>query len=174
MANYTPSTPNNFLGVRAEFDKIAEAIEWQLDREGTSPNYMQSDLDMNGFSIVNYNLEELSPITSVFGRQGEVVALAEDYSEFYLQTIENQSIGKLVDVDLTGLQVGYSLSWNGMQFVPTPNGGGGSSAFTGLVDTPNSYTGHQGKAMVVNLTETGLEFTDNLDNLINTVDGGSF
>jgi hypothetical protein len=36
---------------------------------------------------------------------------------------------------------------------------GGVNQFTELTDTPSSYTGHAGKVVVVNETETGLEFT---------------
>jgi hypothetical protein len=40
-----------------------------------------------------------------------------------------------------------------------PGGGGGSSDFLGLSDTPDSYVGQAGKGVVVNGTATGLEFT---------------
>ena len=39
------------------------------------------------------------------------------------------------------------------------SGGGGSSDFLGLTDTPNSYTGQAGKGVVVNGAATGLDFT---------------
>lgn len=174
MANYTPSTPNSFLAVRAELDKIAVAIEWQVDREGTSPNFMEADLDMNGFALLNYDIEKSSVVTSVFGRTGAIVAQASDYSQFFLQDISGESIGTLADVSLAGLQIGYGLTWNGTQFVPSPSGGGGVSTFTGLTDTPNNYTGSQGALLVVDPTESALVFTNNVDNLIDTIDGGAF
>lgn len=174
MANYTPSTPNNFLAVRAELDKIAIAIEGQLDRDGTAPNFMESDLDMNGFSILNENAEDSNTVSSVFGRTGDVVAEAGDYNQFYLQDISTQDIGTLNDVSITGIQFGDLLSWDGNQFVPVPSGGTGVSSFAELTDTPNTYAGNQGKALIVDPTESGLLFTDSLDDLIDTVDGGSF
>lgn len=39
-------------------------------------------------------------------------------------------------------------------------GGGGSTTFTGLTDTPSSYTGTQGYLVRVNSAATGLEFFD--------------
>jgi hypothetical protein len=48
----------------------------------------------------------------------------------------------------------------------TGGGGGGSSTFTGLTDTPSSYSGYGSYLVAVNATATGLEF-------INTVDGGT-
>lgn len=35
------------------FSDIAEAFDNTLSRDGTSPNLMQADLDLNGFSIIN-------------------------------------------------------------------------------------------------------------------------
>ena len=39
-------------------------------------------------------------------------------------------------------------------------GGGGATTFTGLTDTPNSYSGQAGKVVAVKGDETGLEFID--------------
>lgn len=41
-------------------------------------------------------------------------------------------------------------------------GGGGSTTFTGLTDTPSSYTGQANKKVVVNGGETALEFVDDV------------
>lgn len=38
------------------------------------------------------------------------------------------------------------------------SGGAGASSFLDLTDTPNAYTGQTGKAVIVNVTEDGLEF----------------
>ncbi|QZI86163.1 hypothetical protein PODOV061v2_0019 [Vibrio phage 172P1] len=173
MANYTPSTPNNFLAVRAELDKIAVAIEGQLDREGTAPNFMEADLDMNGYALLNYDVANSAVVSSVFGRTGAVTAEASDYSAFYLSDITNQSIGDLADVSLSGLQVGYVLAWNGTSFLPSA-GAGGVSTLVGLTDTPSTYTGNQGKVLIVDPSESEMLFTDNIDNLIDTIDGGAY
>lgn len=49
-------------------------------------------------------------------------------------------------------------------------GGGGSSTFTALTDTPSSYTGQAGKAVVVNAGATALEFVS----AVQEFDGGNF
>jgi hypothetical protein len=48
----------------------------------------------------------------------------------------------------------------------TISGGGGSSTFIGLTDTPSSYTGYAGYLVAVKSTADGLEF-------INVIDGGT-
>ena len=174
MADYIPSTPNSFLAVRAELDKIAVAIESQLDRDGTEPNYMEADFDMNGFQILNFKIDEGGDtlVASVFGRTGIVTAEAGDYSEFYLQDINSESIGSLIDVDTSGIQVGQILSWDGLRLTPTDTAA--ATTFVGLTDTPTEYLGKQGFILKVNTLEDGLEFANNIDDLVNIVDGGSF
>lgn len=43
--------------------------------------------------------------------------------------------------------------------IDTVSGGGGTTEFTDLTDTPSSYTGQAGKVVAVKSTEDGLEFT---------------
>ena len=57
--------------------------------------------------------------------------------------------GLLDDPDLATAQATLGIT----------GGGGGSSDFLGLTDTPNSYSGQAGKGVVVNGAATGLEFT---------------
>jgi len=47
-----------------------------------------------------------------------------------------------------------------MAFLRGSGGGGGSTTFLGLTDTPGVYTGNAGKAVAVNSGETALVFTD--------------
>jgi hypothetical protein len=58
---------------------------------------------------------------------------------------------------------GEILSWNGTDYAWTTDqtgsgGGGGSSDFSGLTDTPANFTGHGKKFVKVNVSESGLEF----------------
>lgn len=39
--------------LNANFQAIEEAFENTLSRDGTSPNYMESDLDLNSFDLLN-------------------------------------------------------------------------------------------------------------------------
>jgi len=72
--------------------------------------------------------------------------------------LSGTSINKLKDVDIATLAPsnGQALIWNGTNFVP----GDVTANFLGLTDTPSSYTGHQGKTVVVKSDESGLEFGD--------------
>jgi len=47
-----------------------------------------------------------------------------------------------------------------MAFLRGSGGGGGSTTFLGLTDTPGVYAGNAGKAVAVNSGETALIFTD--------------
>ena len=70
------------------------------------------------------------------------------------------SINELSDVDTsTPPTTGEVLKWNGTTWSPgtDASGSGGSSAFTGLSDTPGSL-GTAGQALVVNSGATALEF----------------
>ena len=53
MANYIPDSPRSVPQIRAELDKIAAVIETLLHRDGTAPNQMEADLDMDGNEILN-------------------------------------------------------------------------------------------------------------------------
>ena len=64
-----------------------------------------------------------------------------------------------VDAEPSNNQV---LKWDSTSkrwVVGDQSGGGGGGAFTDLTDTPASYAGQSGKAVVVNGTSDGLEFT---------------
>lgn len=64
-------------------------------------------------------------------------------------------------IQQAGASIGQALRWNGTAWAPgTDNtgGGGGSSTFTGLTDTPAAYTGAGGWFLRVNVGATALEF----------------
>lgn len=50
------------------------------------------------------------------------------------------------------------------------SGGGGAAQFTSLSDTPASYVGQAGDALVVNGTETGLEYVNGVNGTFTTAD----
>lgn len=47
------NTPNMFVGVNNNSNKIEIAFENTLSRDGTGPNHMIADLNMNGYNIIN-------------------------------------------------------------------------------------------------------------------------
>lgn len=59
---------------------------------------------------------------------------------------------------LESIGVGPGLELTGGILSATGGGSGGSSTFTGLSDTPDTYAGHAGELTVVNAGETALEF----------------
>jgi len=67
------------------------------------------------------------------------------------------------DVDTTGISDGYILKWDAAnsKWVVGAESGGGSSTFTGLTDTPGSYSSYGGYLVRVNSGETALEFLEN-------------
>jgi hypothetical protein len=53
MARYSRVTASSISGVNAELAKIETAISEMLDRDGTAPNQMEGDLDLNSNDILN-------------------------------------------------------------------------------------------------------------------------
>lgn len=54
----------------------------------------------------------------------------------------------------------YQAGIADIDLVAKTSGGGGSSTFTGLTDTPSTYSGQSGKLTQVNSAESAVEFTD--------------
>ena len=79
----------------------------------------------------------------------------------YLSSNPSYALNDLSDVSTTGAVNGKILKYNGTSWEiadDSTGGGGGSSNFTGLADTPSSLTA--GKWLKVNAGGTALEWTD--------------
>lgn len=62
MARYTPTgTVRSIPALNAELEKISEAFDGTLSREGDVPNQMEADLDMNGNEILNVVTDPNNP-----------------------------------------------------------------------------------------------------------------
>ena len=77
--------------------------------------------------------------------------------------ISELSIGILSDVDIATAppESGQALVWDGTYWVPgnvAAEGGGGSSTFVDLTDTPSTFTGNANSFVVVNSSATALVF----------------
>jgi len=71
----------------------------------------------------------------------------------------SKSVYQLEDVKLSSLTNNDVLKYNSTtKQWENGTGGGGATAFTDLTDVPSSYSGQGGKAVRVNVGETGLEF----------------
>ena len=92
-----------------------------------------------------------------------------DHATFsYLTNIIGQNLGNLLNVNDSAVTDGQILQFqsNTSQYLPVDmpsggSGGGGSSAFTGLTDTPSNFTGEAFKILRVNTAGTALEFIEN-------------
>jgi len=70
-----------------------------------------------------------------------------------------RNLNQLHDVNLSNLANNDVLKYNSTtELWENGVGGGGATAFTDLTDAPSSYSGQAGKAVRVNVGETGLEF----------------
>lgn len=77
----------------------------------------------------------------------------------YIFWIDSNDYSSTSRFDLSFTKPGYTLGTKlGITLIPG-NAIFNDSAFTSLTDTPASYTGQGGKTVVVNGTETGLEFS---------------
>lgn len=76
------STGSAIVTINDNYDKIEEAFENTLSRDGSTPNQMNADIDMNGNSILN--------VGSL-----EVVATSLDVDQL---TVGGQNINDLVDI----------------------------------------------------------------------------
>ena len=82
----------------------------------------------------------------------------------YLTSISSLSIDALSDVDTSTAAPanGQALVWSGTTWVPgsvAASGGGGSTTFVGLTDTPSTFTGNGDYFVKVNSAATALVFT---------------
>ena len=114
-----------------------------IDTEGDAAT---DDLDtINGGSTVNM-------IVIRAANDARTVVVKHNTGNIWLQ-------GK-ADINLDDLEDGLLLVWDGTKWfdIAAGGGGGGSSTFTGLTDTPSSFSGQAGKVPKVNSGESALEF----------------
>jgi len=99
-------TPGFDVTVNANNALIEAAIENTLSRDGTQPNQLDTELDMNSFRIVNLadGIDQQDAVTIAQLIQASIAGPV--------------SIGALIDVDLTGIQIDDILQWDGIQFLP--------------------------------------------------------
>jgi len=77
--------------INANFTAVAAAIEKQLSRDGTTPNVMSADLDMNGFTILNAEGIEGS------GDGGGSSFTISEYVVYHSDVGENTNNGLTID-----------------------------------------------------------------------------
>jgi hypothetical protein len=70
LANITGQETSAIAAINANNSEIEDAIENTLSRDGTSPNQMNADFDMNGNDILNAGLINGVDVTNLVGEQG--------------------------------------------------------------------------------------------------------
>lgn len=98
-------------------------------------------------------------VTTVFGRDGAVTAQAGDYTWAQID-LSASALADIADIDDTDIADGRLLSWSASDsahiYIAPPTTG--ATAFTGLSDTPASYSGQALRFLRVNTNEDGIEF----------------
>lgn len=123
------------------FEAIEDAIENTLSRDGTTPNQMTADLDMNGNDILNIGslslkngdtLKELVERAEQAADDAEAAAVhVEDFNQRYLGPFANDAAanayigtpaaGMLYFNTSTNVMRVYSTSWNDLQSAVNTN-----------------------------------------------------
>jgi hypothetical protein len=124
---------NTSVRLNSELEKIQTALEDGLSRSGSGPNEMSADLDMGGQDIINAGAVQCDSIT-VGGEQiASVAALAAE---------ADRAVQAATEADAArdeAVQAAASLS------------------------LPLIQSGDQGKALIVNSTEDGYEYSAPID-----------
>ncbi len=103
MTRYSKTNVSSISGVNSELQKIATAIDSLLDRDGTAPNSMESDLDLNSNSILNVangvagtdavNLNQLTALLSAASVTARTILKATATQDQVLFTAPTYVIG---------------------------------------------------------------------------------
>jgi hypothetical protein len=169
----------------ANLDAIDTAFDNTLSRDGSAPNTMSADFDLNGNDLLNggdLNAADIivagtSLITQVTAAAASAAAAAvsetnaatsETNAEAAFDSFDDRYLGAKasdpsVDNDGDALLSGalyFNTTVNSMKVYNGSTWGDLSvpTTFLALSDTPSAYTGDGGKFAKVNVGETGLEF----------------
>lgn len=91
MARYTQEDKFSVAGLNAENEKISVAFQDTLSRKGDSPNTMETDIDMNGYTLNNLAdpLLDQQPVTKAYAdaTYGAGSQFAEAAQQSYTDTL---------------------------------------------------------------------------------------
>jgi len=118
--------------LNANFASIISDLDNTISRDGSTPNQMEADLDMNNNDILNVNDIDVQDITVAGTSLAAQVAAAAASAAAAL-------VSEIAAAASAALAATLTL-------------------FTTLTDTPSSYSGEGGKFVKVNAGETALEF----------------
>lgn len=162
----------------ANNDAIETAFTNTLSRDGSAPNQMEADFDLNSNDLLNggtLNADDIviggvsiQDLVDAAAASAAAAAASEANVENLYDQFDDLFLGRkasapTLDNDGNALQKGaiyYNTTtdqlyvWNGSSWVAL----GGVSTFLGLSDTPSSYSGSALKVARVNAGETAIEF----------------
>ena len=160
----TPDTYSGQAGKVVQVNAGATALEFGTAGGGggapTDATYLVSTA--HGSLSAERVITDSTDVTWNLATAGQVQAIIPA-NAIELSQIQEVLSGTLVGRSTTGtgdlesLGIGTGLELAG-GILSATGGGGGSSTFLGLTDTPDSYSGQAGKAVLVNAGATALEF----------------
>jgi hypothetical protein len=108
ILNDITDAPGFDVTVNDNWRLIEQAIENTYSRDNTVPNFLEGPLDANSFRLNNLadGIDQQDAVTIAQLIQASIAGPV--------------SIGSLIDVDLTGINVDDILQWDGIQFLPVP------------------------------------------------------
>ena len=158
-----PTIPSN-IGDLANVASTAPTNNQVLKWNGSawSPAADSAGIALNSISV-SVNAVGASTLTYT-NTTGEFNYTPPDLSA-YLTSVG--SIGSHTDVNISSVQNDQVLKYNSTtskwENKPDATGGGGSTTFLGLTDTPANFTSQAGKYLKVNAGATALEYVDPIE-----------
>ena len=146
-----------------ETASVDKDLIWKINKDGdttqdgtvTAEDFVKADgsaiTDLSGYYTKAES--DTNDIAILEAAEASDVSKSTDLTDMP-QTLGTANAGKILEVNAAG--DGYEL----IDKLSGSGSGSGSSTFTGLTDTPISYTGQAGKYLQVNRGENSLEFTD--------------
>jgi len=161
ITQVSPSQSDKVTTINAAIEQLDNLLANELDVTVTADFLLTGTEQNNSFS---YNLTgtpsdfvmAINARQKLFAVRNETGAVAT----IEVDPDEDGADGRTVDVADGNFVLLFSDGLNVDSIGTITSGGGGSSAFVTLTDTPSDYTGQAGKMVVVNGAEDALVFTD--------------
>lgn len=105
LTDITKVDSTAITAINANSDLVETALENTLSRDGTSPNYMSAELDMNSFSITNGGTGNFSAVkiggTTVV--PGDTLTVTPSFEDDEFEVKDNGDASKVLQFQLSGI-----------------------------------------------------------------------